>query len=332
MLTVEVNLAAIRSNVMRIKAAVKTEICAVVKANAYGLGVQKVIGAIDDYVSSYAVATMDEAEELVTLGISKPIIVLFDGGVPIADNVCRVISGVNELKTLTRGQSVVIAVNTGMNREGCAPTSFKKIIEQMRSAEIDVYCAYTHLFDHSDEKLTEKQLKAFMKAVKPYRKSVRLSVAASNALTLKKRYRLDIVRAGLAMYGYEYAFLTPAVRIYTDVIQVRAVKRGEHVGYGSFTVESDMKLALLRVGYGDGFTRTEGHHVSINGARCKIVGHVCMDVCMADVTHVPCHVGDVAYLLGEMQSMETVASEMNTVAHNVLTMLNSRARRVYIEQ
>jgi alanine racemase len=336
MLTVEVDIAAVRQNIGFIRNKVHTGFCAVVKADAYGHGIEGISAFIEDYVDCFAVATAEEALKLSAVGIRKDILILG------CENEIRHCLPENVIPTLcsapqaeeVKGKAVAvsIAVNTGMNRLGCRPDETRSVFLAALNCGLNVRGIFTHFYNESDKTACADQFSEFLSCALPLRESVRyLHCCASNCLIMPEVYHLDMVRVGLAMYGYGYEGVKPAMNIYTAVIQITSIKAGERIGYGDCAAKNDMRLATLRVGYGDGFRRIDNAFVSINGKKCDIVGRICMDMCMADVTNVVCKVGDRAYILGNGIKMEDICKIHNTISHEVLTMINERAERIYVE-
>ena len=336
MLTVEVDIAAVRHNIIYIKNKIHTAFCAVVKADAYGHGIEKTSALIEDYVDCFAVATADEALKLSAVGIRKNILILgceneIQSALP--DNVIPTLCSASQVKAIEgKARAVSIAVNTGMNRIGCRPEELRSVVLEALNCGLGIRGIFTHFYNENDKIACANQFSEFLSCTRPLRESVKcIHCCASNCLVLPEVYHLDMVRVGLAMYGYGYDGVKPAMKIYTIVVQINYVQAGERVGYGDYVAKNDMRLATIRVGYGDGFRRTDNVFVSINGKRCNIVGRICMDMCMADVTGVVCNIGDRAYVLGNGIEMEDICKIHNTISHEVLTMINGRAERSYIE-
>lgn len=337
MLTVEVDLGAIARNVRSIRERVAARYCAVVKANAYGHGAVQTALFLEDKVDLFAVATLDEARELAAAGVKKDIYILgFDceTGEPLPPNVVPAVWETAQIKSLAgRSKRVNLAVNTGMNRLGCKPERAIGLLCEAQERGIAVEGAYTHFFNEADPAACAEQFDAFRRAYLPLRGAIKyFHACASNCLVLPEVYHLDMVRVGLATYGYGYPDLTTAMRVYTHVVAINEVKAGEHVSYGDFTAERDMRLATVRAGYGDGPDRGKGLVFSIGGQLCESVGRMCMDYCLVEVKNARCTVGDRAFLLGNGINMEFLTKKYSTISHEVLTLFNARARRIYVDE
>lgn len=334
MLTAEIDLSVIKSNVATIKRRVKTEYYAVVKADAYGHGAVAVAKAIQSIVEGFAVATDVEAMELVENGIKRPILILGTGIAlrKLSKNVIPSVADVEQIERL-KGVSdcVHVAVNTGMNRYGCKPEDFGKLIMSADNSGIKVAGAFTHFYREIDKNDCAEQFDKFLSCVLPFRERIRrLHCCASNCLILPEVYHLDAVRVGLAMYGWGYDDVQPAMKIFTEITQINYVNKGEHIGYGDYVAEKDMRVATVRLGYGDGFWRRSEHELVVNGRYCPVVGSVCMDACMIDVSEVRCKIGDRAYILSDNEQMKRICVRHNTISHEVLTMISRRIKRKYV--
>lgn len=334
MLTAEIDLETIKNNVLFIKKKVKTGIYAVVKADAYGHGSVLVAKYIANIVDGFAVATDFEALELAECGIKKPILIL---GIELSGNklpaniipTVASVGGVGRIKGIA--ERVHVAINTGMNRLGCYPGDLYRIMSAASDCGIKVCGAFTHFYNERDKLACSEQFDEFLSCVLPVRNQIKnLHCCASNCLVLPEVYRLDAVRPGLAMYGYGYDGVRPAMKIYSSVVQINEVQKGEHIGYGDFIADKNMRIAAIRLGYGDGFWRRNGHKLIVNGKYCPVVGKVCMDVCMVDVSDIQCKIGDRAFVLTGNLQMNDICVTHNTISHEVLTMISRRIKREYV--
>lgn len=336
MLTAEINLETIKNNISFIKQRVETDVYAVVKADAYGHGAVPVAQYIANVVDGFAVATDFGALELVESGVKKPILILEPelSGTKLPGNVVPSVSNIDDvrrIKGVARGAH--IAINTGMNRFGCDPRDLHRIMDVARDCELEVYGAFTHFYNERDKLACAEQFDKFLSCVLPIRDRIKkLHCCASNCLILPEVYRLDAVRPGLAMYGYGYDGVRPAMTIYSNVLQINDVQKGEHIGYGDFAADKNMRIATIRLGYGDGFWRRNGHRLIVNGQYCPVVGKVCMDACMIDVSDVRCKVGDKAFILADNAQMNDICVTHNTILHEVLTMISRRIKRKHVEK
>ncbi len=309
MIVKSVNIDNIRSNIIKLKSICKTKFCAVVKANAYGHGLE-ICQGINDLVDFYAVATKDEALKIKKMKLHKKILMLskFDYNdltlliknqirltVDSLDDVVHIVS---TAISMHKKVYVHIKINTGMNRLGTKSKSeFLEIYNALKSCE---YCKVEGIFTHyataeskNSYKLKRQNAK-FLSIINqiPHKELKKIIVHSSNSSGFLKssKYAYDMVRVGIAMYGYDQTDkleLKPALNIKAKIVKVVDIKKGESVGYGAeFIAPTDMKIAVVAMGYADGFIRQyKNASVLIQGQRCKIVGRICMDMFMCDVTH-----------------------------------------------
>lgn len=317
-----INLENVLHNVNSIKERTNSEICAVVKADAYSHGAVKVARAIEDKVRCFAVATYSEAVELLNGGVRKEIIILGSDGCNNEKNIIP--SVVSEYDVIKKRKYLRynVAVNTGMNRLGVTlDGSVFSYLEKNK-----VFSIFSHVYSQNSLK---SQTDLFKKFTTKY--NFGLTHLYSSSYIFSKE-QFDMVRPGLALYGYGYNFLRPAMVAYAEIVWTSNLKKGEHVGYGDFVLKKDSKIATLKVGYRDGFSRlkeNEKREVVINGKRCSIVGQICMDMCMVDVTHVQVKVGDFAYLFSSDLNIDCVSSMRNTISYEILSTIHHREDAIY---
>ena len=366
---VEINLDALECNfdAVREELPENMKILAVVKANAYGHGAIGVAKFLEDKADYLAVAATDEALELRKNGVNCPILIL--GHIPYGDydnivkfNITPTISDFYEAELLSKAAvkagvtaPLHIAVDTGMNRIGFLVNaeSVKEIKEINSLPNIKIEGVFSHFAaaDISDKTYTRKQVEKFDQFMKT------LSAEGVNApikhlynsaaiADLEKKY--DMVRQGIILYGLrpsdEVEFNNikvpqPVMSMKTRVVQVKTLPAGECISYGcTFTTEKETKVATLCAGYADGVTRVLSNNgeVLIRGKRAKIIGRVCMDQFMVDVTDIPdVEAGDTATIFGtdgeETISVDEIAKKANTINYEIICNINSRVTRVYMK-
>ncbi len=366
---VEINLDALECNFDAVREALpeNIKILAVVKANAYGHGAIGVAKFLEDKADYLAVAATDEALELRKNGINCPILIL--GHIPYGDydnivkyNITPTISDFYEAELLSKaavkaGVTVPlhIAVDTGMNRIGFLinAESVKEIKEINSLPNIKIEGVFSHFAaaDIRDKIYTLKQVEKFDEFIKT------LSAEGVNApikhlynsaaiADLEKKY--DMVRQGIILYGLkpsdEVEFNNinipqPVMSMKTRVVQVKTLPEGESISYGcTYTTEKETRVATLCAGYADGVTRVLSNNgeVLIRGKRAKIIGRVCMDQFMVDVTDIPdVEAGDTATIFGsdgnETISVDEIAKKANTINYEIICNINSRVTRVYMK-
>ena len=333
--TAFVDIAAIEANAARLGEVAGVPLWAVVKADAYGHGAVAVGRALARHpaVCGLAVSLLEEALELRAGGIGGPIMVMGPtNGSGYRELAARDLTplvscfdDLEKLNTLANPPSVHLKVDTGMSRLGFQVSE----LERAATAGLAITGLATHLacadIDDPDDpnSLTRKQLIRFAASCAAVKKRIgglgELQRHAGNSSALVKfpAARLDAIRPGLALYGNGVARdrvdLEPVLHLVTEVAQVRDVRSGEIVSYdGAWRAERDSRIAVLPVGYADGYPRrlTGRAGVNIGNTRLPIVGTVCMDMVMVDVTDAPTPVqpGDEVILLGgEPDSRITVA-------------------------
>ncbi len=314
MLTLKISLNNLAFNLCYLRQKTSEELCAVVKGNAYGHGIM-LAKYINDYVDSFAVSCGDEAIALRRF-TSKPIYILSPTEDIYDDNV--IYSAMSE-KDLHH-KRICVKINTGMNRLGILPEKAKAFLDLCSSRNVKVDSIYTHF---SDIEYAQTQFERFMQVDS----SLKRHACASNFLKLDPLYRLDMVRCGLAIYGYGDEHLLPVMSAYTEVYNVLSVKKGERIGY-SFVAQRDMKIAVLGAGYADGIRR-QRQLFHIDGKICETVGNICMDMSFADVSDSDVKVGDIAQFMGDHIDGNDIAKRNGTIVYEILTSFGGRPRRVY---
>ncbi len=357
---IEVDLAALEANVDVLRRRVApAELIAVVKANGYGAGAPGLSRALATMgVTRFAVAWTAEALELRRAGIREPIIVL--GHSPEGDAVAAVGNDITlSCDSLALGRAVSRAatehgiearvhvhIDTGLHRDGVTPEEAVPLANALRALpHVAVEGLSTHMAnaDEPDDSFSSEQQERFASVRRtldwiPYRHT------ANSATALRRpEFAYDGVRIGLALHGIApentpAAALRPILQLKARVARVVEVAPGEGASYGlTWRAERPSRLALIPVGYADGWRRALGNrgHVVIGGARCPMVGRVCMDQFLIDITNRhDIGVGSEAVLIGRQGSEEINVSEvaalLDTIPWEVLSGLQARLPRVYV--
>lgn len=376
----EINMDSIKANYEAIRSAIgkDTKLCCVVKADGYGHGAVEICRLYHELgVDFLAVSNLDEALELRRADITEPILIL---GYTPADR-CRDLCNENisqavysleyarELSAQCEAQSVEvkahIKVDTGMSRIGFFCQEFPRdnnSIEEIKEActlpHIITEGIFTHFAVADDgrngEEYTLKQYESFIHTVDEVESSgVSFEIrhcSNSGAIMDYPKMRLDMVRAGIILYGYAPSDsmrnkleLHPAMRLKTLISHVKTVKAGTTVSYGrTFTAQRDMRIATVPVGYADGYIRAyakDGYMFVWDktkkfGRNCKIIGRICMDQTMLDVTDFPeAEVGNVVVVFGNGKDGEPTADDIarwgDTISYEVLCAVSKRVPRLY---
>ncbi len=360
----EINLPALQHNLSIVKKiSSKRPVIAVVKADAYGHGSIEISRKlINEGVSYLAVAFSGEAKTLRDAGITAKIIVLFDrtdipdyfdyGLIPVIQDVktARVFS--KEAVRRKKRIQVHVKIDTGMGRIGFKPdeaVSDAVKISEMEGIELEGLMSHFSEADLQDRSYAVQQLKIFngikKEIVKKTGRPVLSHIANSAAVLSFKEALLDAVRPGLLLYGYapfkerfgECFGLMPLMKVRTRILVVRNLPSGSPVSYGrTFITKRRSKIAVVPIGYADGYSRlfSNNAEVLVRGRRAPVVGRVCMDLTMIDVTDVDgVSEGDEVVILGgqgnELITASELSSRIHTIPYDIITSLGSRAIRKY---
>ena len=351
----EIDLKAFLNNIEKIKKFVDKDvkIMPVIKANGYGTYINTRLDVLNRF-DIVALATVDEGAYIRKLGYKKEIFILNQPYVSeiskiIENNLVVGISSDSFAKALGetgKEVKVHIEIGTGMGRTGINP---KRAIEYLDSlnSNIKVEGVYTHLSSaDSDDEYTKKQLESFKLAVKSIKEKIPLKYVhshASNAiLNFAEMGYYNLVRPGLIMYGYPSDFetckkieLAPVAKLKSKITFLKTVKEGTSIGYNrSFVTSKETKVATIPIGYADGLRRSLSNkgEVVINGKKAKIIGKICMDSFMADVTDFDdINVGDEVYIWDNKNiKLEEISDLCGTINYEILCCISSRVPRVFI--
>jgi alanine racemase len=320
---------------------------AVVKADAYGLGLSGIVPALlAEGCEQFFVARLQEGIALRRLAPQARIFVL-DGAVAgtipalTAHNLVPVLSSLEQIAAWrdARGGAAALHVDTGMNRLGLPLDELAMAATQ--AAGIDLVLVMSHLAcgDDPASAMNAVQLAKF-KAALSWLPPLPASLAASGGVFLGRDYHFDLVRPGIGLYGghpqpgHGDNPMQCAVRLAGTVLQVRQIAAGESVGYGaSFQASGPRTIATIALGYADGVLRSASTKagVVINGARAPLAGRVSMDLLTADVTGLDVSAGDEAELFGPGLAVDAAAAAWGTVSYELLTGLSRRVPRVYMD-
>lgn len=351
----EIDLDAITHNVKQIKDLHPTkEIFAVVKANGYGHGdaeVSKV--AIEAGVSCLAVSGLDEALRLRNSGIEVPILVLGMTrlkDVPLAAENNISLTAHDEMwiehlvsLPLTTPIKVHLKIDSGMHRLGLmTEEQVQKNFNMLKTAPmVEVEGVFTHMATaDSDKEYLGHQIETFKRLIANLDLSGVKYVHLENTATLlQKEFDFDHgIRLGLGLYGInpdkefipiEFE-LKPALKLLSNLVQVKKIKKGDKVGYGAtYEAQEDEWIGVVPIGYADGWTRShQGRHVIVNGYECEIIGRVCMDQMMIRLPK-QFPMGTEVTLIGDGMPVERVAKEVGTISYEILCLISDRVPRVY---
>ena len=370
----EVDLDRILENIKQMKKKLKenTKMLGVIKADGYGHGSISVARCLEplDFMYGFAVATAEEAHILRYAGIRKPVVILGYTFPYAYERIAReevrpAVFRKDSLEALSEAAAkagkkikVHVKVDTGMGRIGITPDDegLAFIGEVLKRENLEIEGIFTHFAkaDERDKTSAYRQLALFRdfveKAEKTFGISIPLKHCANSAAILEMpEAELDLVRAGIVMYGLapsdevrgENIPLRPALSLYSTVVYVKTIHAGESVSYGSlFTAKKDTRVATVPLGYGDGYPRSLScgkGFVLIRGQRAPILGRICMDQFMVDVSDIPgAKEGDRVTLIGfdggEQISAELLGELSGRFAYEFVSDLGKRTPRVYLRE
>ncbi len=325
----------------------KQKFCAMVKANAYGHGLKYISKNIQNLVDCFGVAYVCEGIKLRNYNIHKQILLVgaYDKKQitrAIINDLTITISSLGEAKDLIKKADklkiktlVHIKINTGMNRYGLNDLcEFKKILWLIKNQKYVVLDGvFTHISKASDKHSTLKQFRAFKKFC-CLCKGITMHVCASEAAEKFKGLRLNMVRIGLAMYGYGKG-TKPILSIKSNLCDIKSVKKGGCVGYeNSAVLQKNSKIGVVSMGYADGINFRLGNkgYVTINGKNAKIIGRICMDCFMVDITGLDVKNGDDVEVFSPENNAEVWAKQCGTIAYDILTGFNFSRLKVVLRK
>lgn len=366
----EINMANLRHNVKVLQKMLPAgcKIMAVVKANAYGHGAIPISLCLNRIgIDAFAVATIDEGVHLRKKGIKGEILIL--GYTPAARTsvlfhyrLSQTVVDVEHARELNRfGKPICvhIKVDTGMNRLGESYRHVSEIASIFDCKNLKVAGVFTHLcvsdsLEESDVTFTNQQIQNFYELLDKLRAKhiyiPPIHIQSSYGVLNYPELQCSYARIGITLYGVLSTLdanikcsldLRPVLALKSKIALVRTIAPGESVGYGrSFIAQKEMKIAVISIGYADGFPRslsTERSHVLIGGCRVPIIGRICMDQLIADVTDIPdIKRGNVVTLIGkdgsEKITSEQVAFSAGTITNELLSRLSdTRLERIFLD-
>lgn len=365
----EIHLDNIRKNLVAMKDKLKAEtgILAVIKTDAYGHGAVPIAKAIDDLCEGFAIATVYEGHNLRRHHITKPIYILgytpeYSYDLAIEDEMLPAMFSYEMAKAysdhavkLNRTAKINIAVDTGMSRIGYIPSTkaVKEIVAISQLPNLEIISIFTHFAkaDEKDKTFAKKQLQEFGQFIFDLEKAgVHIPIhqcANSAAMMELPETSLNLSRAGISMYGLypsdemdrENMKLYPVMSLYSHVIYVKEIEKGRGISYGqTFIADKKMKIATIPIGYGDGYPRNLSNqgYVLIHGKRARIVGRVCMDQFMVDVTDMDVNEGDLVTLVGmdgnENVTVDELSKMAGTFPYEFVCNVGKRVPRVFIKE
>jgi alanine racemase len=356
----EINLTTLVDNYKKIKAVIgsKVKLMAMVKAFGYGSGSVEVARILQfHHVDYLSVAYADEGVALRQAGIHVPIMVMnvdettFDTLVKYhLEPEIFSFSQYQQFDQFIKNQAISnfpihIKLNTGMNRLGFDMDTIENLCGLLKSnSQLKVQTIFSHLSGSGNKTLedfTHQQLDLFNRAAAKIETALGYTtlkhIANSDAILLNPVFHLDMVRLGIGLYGTSQGPLSlePVIQLTTTISQIRHLKKGDTVGYNRAGVLlRDSIIATVRLGYADGYSRQLGlgkGAMWVNGLLAPIVGDICMDMTMIDITDIASvHEGDAVQVFGKNLAITQVAKWAGTIPYEILTSIGQRVKRIYI--
>jgi alanine racemase len=358
----QIDLGAIRENISLYKSKLNTstKLLCMVKAASYGSNATKIGHFLEHLGVNYlGVAYPNEGIELRENGVTLPILVMNCEEESFASciehNLEPAIFSLRQLESFIQqlillGETnypIHVKLETGMNRLGFVENDINALVQKVQSQpEIFVKSVYSHLAesDESNSVFTKEQIDRFESLSNQLTSELDNTpirhLLNSEGISNYSEAQFDMIRLGIGMYGHSSndetaKQLKPAIKWFSAISQIKTVKKGDSVGYGrSFRAENDMKIAVIPVGYADGFRRSLSQGkggIYINGNYCPTVGNVCMDMIMVDVSGIEVQEKDSVEIIGEHQTIQELARKMETIPYEVMTHFSPRIHRVYLE-
>ncbi len=356
----EINLNALADNVKYFRSLLKkeTKLLAMVKAFSYGTGSFEIANLLQQQKVDYlGVAFADEGIELRKAGITLPIIVmnpeLSSFSLMLEYELEPEVYSFQVLKAFLAAVNrqgltnvpIHIKVDTGMNRLGFLPQELDELSKQLNATTaVRVRSVFSHLAG-SDEAIhdgfTDQQIEKLTQACSKLQDRLGYSfirhILNSAGIERFPNAQFDMVRLGIGMYGVSATGNTILKQVNTlksYVSQLKMVQAGETIGYSRKGIStSPLQIAIIPIGYADGYNRRLSNSVGevyINGQKAPIVGNICMDMCMADVTNIEVNEGDEVEIFGENLTIYNLAKKLDTIPYEILTSISRRVKRVYV--
>jgi len=362
----EINLNALTHNLKLYQSLLKpeTKIMAMVKAFSYGSGSFEIANQLQfNRVDYLAVAYADEGVELRKNGITLPIMVMnpeqrsFESMIQynLEPEIysLSLLEKFSEVLALLRGPEdkykIHLELETGMNRLGFVKEEIPALLEKIKAnPQLQIASVFSHLAASEDkayDEFTKEQIKNFEALSKTicdaFDYKILRHILNSNGITRHTKAQFDMVRLGIGLYGIDSSQkiggqLMNVSTLKTTISQIKHVKKGDTVGYGRVgKVSKDKTIATVGIGYADGLSRKlsdKNGRMLVNGKLVPVIGNVCMDMTMLDITGVDAHAGDEVIVFGNNPTVEEVAEAAETIPYEILTGISARVKRIYFQE
>lgn len=358
----EIDLKALKHNFEYLKSKLnkKTNILAVVKAFAYGSDPKIIANYLQELdVDYFAVAYVNEGVALRDAGITTPILVLHPQGVNFETLIDRCLEPslystkvLNEFIAIATSKQqknypIHIKFNTGLNRLGFKENDVVAISSKLKkTSSVKVKSIFSHLAaseDLNEAKFSHKQIEYFKRISEVFSKLIgykpMLHITNTSGIINYPEAHFDMVRTGIGLYGFgnseiENLKLQPVATLKSIISQIHNIEPNETVGYNrAYTSKGLEKTATIPIGHADGIGRHYGNQkgfVTINDKRAPIIGNVCMDMIMVNVTDIDCKEGDEVIIFGKQPNASEFASSANTISYEIITAISPRVKRHFL--
>ncbi|WP_166959681.1 alanine racemase [Yeosuana marina] len=359
----EIDFKALKHNLEYIQSKLqkKTKTLAVVKAFAYGSDATEIALYLQNLsVDYFAVAYINEGIALRQAGVTKPILVLHPQAINFKELIGNCLEPslynakiFNEFieassKENQTNYPVHIKFNTGLNRLGFSENDIDFLMSKLnKTTSIKVASIFSHLAaseDLNETKFTQNQIKSFNIISENFISKLdykpMLHLCNTSGILNYPEAHFDMVRTGIGLYGFgnsekENKHFKPIGTLKTVISQIHTINKGESVGYNRAYKSSDItKTATLPIGHADGIGRQYGNgkgFVIIHGQKAPIIGNVCMDMIMVNVTTIACKEGDEVIVFDPKSTAEHLAEQANTISYELITGISQRVKRVYLK-
>lgn len=352
----EVNLTRLQNNLdtVKLKVGKQTKVMAMVKALAYGSGGYQIAKLLENNKIDYlGVAYTDEATQLRASGINTPIMVLNPDLTDLSPyfdfNIQPVIYSFSSLEKVKNSDlKIHLEIDTGMHRLGFVKEEIDRLIHVLKdNKQLKIASVFSHLSAADDPEIdgfTQGQISNFEQITKKIKLETGINFLShiSNTAAIERflNASFDMVRLGIGLYGIstqnEQSDLQPVGTFKSYISQIKNVPANEGIGYGQHDkADLDRKIAVVAIGYADGFSRSFSQGKGaflINGKSATVVGNVCMDMTMCEVTHIDCKEGDEVLIFGDNPSVEQLAERIGTIPYEILTNVSDRVNRVFYQE
>lgn len=352
-------------NYYRSKLKRDTKLMVMVKAFAYGSGNYEVSNVLEFHHADYlTVAYADEGIELRRKGIGLPIMVMtpesntyeniiknnLEPDIYSFRSLSLLEEAINQLgASLTSPIGIHIKLDTGMHRLGFLPEDIDELLRRIKANDkIVIKSVFSHLAGSDDETFcdfTMQQINVFdnvsNKIISAFPYKIIRHILNSAGISRFTDYQYDMVRLGIGIYGIapckeDKGKLKNVVSLKTTIVQIKEYEAGETIGYSrKGVITKHSRIGVVPIGYADGLKRQLGNGAAsfyVNGEAAPIVGNICMDMCMIDLTDIECKENDIAILFDEHHSVERIAEVCDTIPYEILTSISQRVKRIYYQE